>query len=576
MTSSTSAGNRDSSRKQNDASVEKHLGDNLQQVSRDISSNSGEGVRSTVRENNSTESSAEDVASATPLDTADGVKVQAEKPCSNGDSNVVVQEESKSQNQTKTESDAPLDAKPSSVEQTDGHDVNGDRTANGGGEIILNGVEEQNGGESCVAEKRAEEESKNINGDSEIKATNSTAAFDSSSSESGLSNDVSLTMEPVDVTGLKVIGCSSPQCQGQHCDEEKGETKPTTSCAGTNCTTSESAENDYTDICGLVLEDLLTKVVAVIEEESSSLENKINESVVGLGACCQACADAKKSRDFSCGSAKPCESEEAGYKVESNESLTNENSRSVEDDHETETVDIPPGIQETIPQKSDSNDGEEAGYSRSSKTADVAENSLPIDVNSSKDNSLRTELLKTPIVCDSFSIRNLNVGSEKFLEKSFARVDTSIDTEIEQLQTRMPVAEVNASTLNANASTEAVDGISLTASFFSVESDSGTYVANGHEGVSSSEGIEVPVDSEEVEEEDESPEWFEPPLGGFHSSSLPDLEGEEKLLFEEEGGGDGVNQVSTTYVIYTITYTILNHRVLMQKIFPVTATLIDM
>lgn len=220
MTSSTFAGNRDSSRRQNNASVEKHVGDNLQQVSRD-SSYSGEGVRSTLRENNSTESSAEDVASATPLDTADGVKVQAEKPRSNGDSNVVIQEEPKSQNRTKTESDAPLDAKPSSVEQTDGHDVNGDRTANGGGEIILNGVEKQNGSESCVAEKRAEEESKDVNGDSAIEVTNSTAAFDRSSCESGLSNDVSLTMEPIDVTGLKVIGCSSPQCQGQHCDEER-------------------------------------------------------------------------------------------------------------------------------------------------------------------------------------------------------------------------------------------------------------------------------------------------------------------------------------------------------------------
>ncbi len=622
-TSFSSAGNRNSSSRQNDASDEKQ---NLQQVSSAISGASGEGLRG-----NSTENSAEDDASVAPLDAADDAKIEDEKQHTNGDSNVADQEEPRSEKQSKTESNTPLDAKTSSVEHTDEQDVNGDRTIEGGSERIVNEVEEINGSENCVlAEKRDEEEGTDINGHSltdGIEVTNSTAAFDSSSCESGFSNDVCLTMEAIDVSGLKVIECSAPQSQGQQCNEEKNEIKRSisstgsscngsncttsesakddddtdicslvlidlitkvvamveeensdlknkssapqsqgqqcdeekneikrsisstgSSCNGSNCTTSESAKNDDdTDICSLVLEDLITKVVAMVEEENSDLRNKSSESVVGFGACCQACSDVQKSRDFSNGSAKPCGSKENEDKVAPNKSVTNGDSSSVEHDLETETVDSTPDIQETIPPQSDSNDSEEASCSQSPKTADVAENGLPSDANSSKENSLRSDLIRTPIVCDSFSIRNLNVGTEKFLEKSFACVDTDTDTEIQQSQPGRPESEVNTSTLDVNGSADAVDGLSMSASFYSIESDSEIFVANGHEGVSSSGGIEAPVDTalEEVEEE-ESPEWFEPPLGDIHSSSLPDLEGEEELLFEEEGGGDEVNQVSTT------------------------------
>ncbi len=553
--SSSSTGIRNSSRRQNDTSDEKHLNDNLQQVSSAISGDSGEGLRS-----NSTENSAEDVASVTPLDAAEGAKIQDEKKRTNGDSNVADQKEPRSEKQSKTELTTPLDAKPGSVEHTDEQDDNGDMTTEGGSERIKNGVNKQNGSENCViAEKRDEEEITDINGHSltdEIEVTNSTTVFDSSSCESGFSNDVSLTMEAIDVVGLKVIECSFPQSQGQQCDEEMNEIKASisstgSSCNGSNCTTSESAKNDDdADICSLVLEDLIAKVVAMVEEENSDLKNESSESVVGFGACCQACADVQKSLDFSYGSAKPCGSKQKGFKEESKESVTNGDSCSVEHDLERETVDSPPDIQETIPPKSDSNDSEEASCSQSPKTADVAENGLPSDANSSKENSLRSDLIRTPIVCDSFSIRNLNVGTEKFLEKSFACVDTDTDTEIQQSQPGRPESEVNTSTLDVNGSTDAVDGLSMSASFYSIESDSEIFVANGHEGVSSSEGIEAPVDTalEEVEEE-ESPEWFEPPLGDIHPSSIPDLESEEELLFEEEGGGGEVNQVSTNFVI---------------------------
>lgn len=561
VTSSSPAGNRDSSSRQIDASDGKHLSTNVLQVSSEISGNSDEGITFTVSVDNSTENSAEEVRSATPVDNrADGEKIQDVKRHTNGDFDLVDQKLPESL--AEPELNSPLDAKPSSVEHTDEQDVDIVKTSGGESETLVNDFEENNEGEMCEStEKRDGEEHTDNNGSNvtdRIEVINPTAAYDSSC-ESGLSNDVSLTMEAVDVEGLKVVeyftNLANYQGQEQQSDEETNEIKPSTSCLSSltnssNCKTSESITNDDDiDICCVVLEDLITKVVAMVEEGNSDLESKGSGNVVGFGACCQMCADAQKSRDVSSGDAKPCGSQENASKDETTESLTDGGSSSVKHDAGTKIADFSPDIEETIPCKSDSNDSDEASC-RSPKPADVTENSPPIEVNSSKDNNLRSELIKTPIVCDSFSIRNLNVASEKFLEKSFACVDTCSDTEIQQSQPDRPWSEVGTMTLSANGHSEAVDGISVTASFISVESDSEIYVGNGHEGVPSSEGIELPVDPalEEVEGEDESPEWFEPPLGDVLSSSLPDIEGEEQLLFEEEGGGDDVNQVRTNFV----------------------------
>lgn len=668
-----SLGNRDSSSTQIDESDDKSLSDPSPQVTSDNSgTDSSKALGSTGRECNSKENPAKVVASATPLGTGEDAVIRREIQHNDGDSDVADGRKSKSQLQCKTESSTPLGVEPSFGEHklSDEHHIDGvttietreDKTENevddqdgsnrdeeknsdknGGSDsltmevtdvtglkIVECQVEEQNESESCVfAGKRDEKDSPCKNKDSvmdEIEVTNSTAAFDSSSCESGLSNDVSLTMEAIDVAGLKIVEYSSSQCQGQQCGEEKDEIQPSISCTGSscndsNCTTSESSGNDDVDICSLVLEDLIRKVVEEVEKVNFDLNTESSEGIVGFAACCKACANAQKSCYCSSGRAQPCGSKKNSCKTQgdesltnrdyrsvehdlgkekvdfpqdiqetdprqsdrsnsketscktspdtadfvkndtnpnsenglrnelirttlvSNESLTNGNSRSAEHDLGKETVDVSADIHETDPLKSDRSNGEEDSFSTSTKSADFAENGQPIDTNPYKDNSSRTELIKTPIVCDSFSIRNLNVASEKFLEKSFACVDTCADAEI-------PECEVNVSTTpsNANGSAGAVDA---TASLISPESDSEIFVASGHEGNPSSEGIGVPVDLalEEVEEEveDESWEWFEPPLGDVHMSSLTDMEGEEELLFEEEGGGEDVNQVSTSF-----------------------------
>ena len=661
-----SLGNRDSSSRQIDESDDKSLCDPLPQVTSDNSgTDSSIALGSTGRGCNSKENPAKVVASATALGEDAVIRNEIQH---DGDSDVTDGRASKLHLQCKTESSTPLGVEPSFDEHklSDEHDINGVTTIetreakvddqdgsnrekkknsdkNGGSDslttevtnvtglkIIECQVEEQNESESCVlSEKRDEEDSTGKNEDSSmhaIEVTSSTAAFDSSSCESGLSNDVSLTMEAIDVAGLKIVQYSGSQCQGQQCGETKDECKPSMSCTGSsrndsNCTTPESSGIEDIDICSLVLGDLIMQVVEEVEKENFDPNTEISESVVRFSACCKACANAQKSCYCSIGCAEPCGSKESSCKTRgnesltdrdersvehnlenekvdftqdiqetdplrsdrsnseetscktspdtadfvkndtnpnsenglrselirttlvSNESLTNGNSRSAEHDLGKETADVPTDIHETDPLKSDRSNGEETSCSNSPKSAGFPENGQPIDTNPDKDNSSRTELIKTPIVCDSFSIRNLNVASEKFLEKSLACVDTCADAEI-------PECEVNVSTipLNADGSAGAVDA---TASLISAESDSEIYVANGLEGIPSSEGLEVPVDPalEEVEEEveDESWEWFEPPLGDVHTSSLSDMEGEEDLLFEEEGGGEDVNQVSASF-----------------------------
>ncbi|KAJ7387366.1 melanosome assembly [Desmophyllum pertusum] len=304
-TSSSSAGMTASSSKRIDASDDKNLSDTPPRVSSDISDDSREG--STGRESNSTTNSAEEVSSAKALDTAEGTEIRGDTQHRNGDSVIADQKES-SGKQSRTESNAPLDEKRSSVEDSDEikleHDVDGVRTTEGGDEKIINEVEEQNGSEICeLAKKRDEEEITDSNGDStvdDVQVTNLTAAFDSSSCESALSNDVILTMDAIDVAGVKVVDCSSSQYQRQQCDEEKDKIVPSTSCTvascnNSNCRTSKSTGNDdNTDICRLVVEDLVTQVAEIVEGENSQLNKESLKSVIGTGACCLACADAQK------------------------------------------------------------------------------------------------------------------------------------------------------------------------------------------------------------------------------------------------------------------------------------------
>lgn len=624
-----STDNRDSPVGQINESDDNHLSDPSPQA---ISDNRGidpsKGFGTTRREGTFTEILARGVPSATPVGTGENSERHTD-----GNSGITDGKKSNLQSQFKTESSFTLGVDSSFVEHTlsGENDIGSVTTLRGREDKSKNGNENIER-ETCVfAENRDEEDVTVKNEDittDQTEATNSTVVFDSSSCESELSNDVSLTMDTIDVAGLKIVEHSSSQCQGQQCGEGKNERKPGISSTGStsndsNCTSTEPSGIDDIEICSLVLEDLIRKIVEKLDKENFDLNSESSGGVVGFAACCKACANSENSCYCSDVSTEPCKSLENPCHAQANESFTNRDHRSVEHDLGMEKVDFPRDIQETdLPQsgrtngaetsfksspntanfvksdknpnglrndliathlvsnevfsngssrsvetdqgrervdvpadiyttdqlKSDRGNGEEASFVKPPRTAGLAENRQPIDTKPDKDNSSRTELIKTPMVCDSFPVRNLNVGSEKFLEKSFVCVDTCTDAKISG-------CEVNISTLPSNP----VDAI---ASFILGESDTEIFVANGREA--SSEGLEVPVDQalEEVEEEEEeekekekekeqeeqeSSEWFEPPLGDVHASSLAEVEGEGELLFEEEGGGEVVNQVSTSF-----------------------------
>ena len=566
-----------------------------------------------------TEIRARVVTSATPVATGENAEQHT-----GGNSGITNGKKSKLQSQFKTESSFSLGVDRSFVE----HALSGEKdidsvTTTTGREGKSKNENESIKSEICVfAENRDEEVGTAKNEDSatdQTEATNSTAVFDSSSCESELSQDVGLTMEAIDVAGLKIVEYSSSQCQGEQCGEAKNDRKPGKSSTGStsndsNCTSTEPSGIDDIEICSLVMEDLVRKIVEELDKQNLNLNSERSGGVVGSAACYKASANSQNS--CYCSGVR-AETSENPCHAQANKSFTNRDHCSVEHDLGKEKVDFPQDIQETDPRqsghsnvaetsfksspntanfvksdmnpnglrndlivthlvrnklfsngslrsvehdlgketadvpaeiyttdqlKSDRGNGEEASFVKPPRTAGLAENCQPIDSNPDKDNSSRTELIKTPIVCDSFPVRNLNVGSEKFLEKSFVFMDTCTDAKISEW-------EVKVSTPPSNT-------VDTTASFVLGESDSEIFVANGREA--SSEGLEVPVDQalEEVEEEDEdeekeeeqeSSEWFEPPLGDVHASSLADMEGEGELLFEEEGGGEVVNQVSTSF-----------------------------
>ena len=614
-----SSDNRDSPVGQINESDDKRLSDPSPQV---MSDNRGieskEGFGTTRREGTCTEILARVVPSATPV----GPEEEAEQH-TDGNSGITDDRKSKLQSQFKIESGFSLGVDSNFVE----HALSGEKdidsvTTIKGREGKSNNENESTESEIFVLAENRDEEDGTVKNEGitrdQTEATNSIAVFDCSSCESEVSNDVSLIMEAIDVAGLKVVEYSSSQCQGQQGGEAKDERKPGTSSTGftsndSNWISTEPSGIDDIEICSLVLEELIRKVVEELDKENLDWNSEGTGGVVGFAACCKACANSQNSCYSPGVRTEPCETpchaqgnkfftnrdhrsvdhdlgkEDADFPRDiqetdprqtgrsngaetrfktspniadfvksdanpncirndlivthlvGNELFPNGSSRSVEHDLGKETVDVPANINTTDQLKSDRGNGEEASFVKPPRTAGLAENCQPIDTNPDKDNSSRPELVKTPIVCDSFSIRNFNVGSEKVLEKSFLCVDTCTDAKISE-------CDVNVSTPPSNA-------VDATASLILGEYDSEIFVANGREGTPSSEGLEVPVDQalEEVEEEEEkekekeSLEWFEPPLGDVHASSLADMEGEGELLFEEEGGGEVINQVSTSF-----------------------------
>ena len=612
----SSSDNRDSPVGQINESDDKRLSDPSPQVISDNRGiNSREGFGTTRREGTGTEILAKAVPSATPVGIGDDVEQHTD-----GNSGITDERKSKLQSQFETESGFSLGEDPSFVEHalSCGKDIDSVTTVNGREDKSNNENESTESEIFVLAENRDEEDGTVKNEDittDQTEATNSTAVFDSSSCEGEVSSEVSLIMDTIDVAGLKVVEYSSSQCQGQQGSEAKDEHNPGTLSTGftsndSNCISKEPSGIDDIEICSLVLEELIRKVVEELDKENFNWNSESRGDVVGFAACCKACTNLENSWYSSGVRTEPCENP---CHAQGNKSFTNRDHRSVEDDLGKEKVDFPRDIQETDPLqsgrnngaetsfktspntagfvKSDTNpncvrndlivthllgnelfsngssrgsvehdqgketvdvpadiyttdqlkshrgNGEEASFVKPPRTAGLAENCQRIDTNPDKDKSCRAESIKSPIVCDSFSIRNFNVASEKFVEKSFVCVDSCTDAKI-------PECDVNVSTPPSNA-------VDTTASLILGEYDPEIFVANGREGTPSSEGLEVPVDQalEEVEEEEEkeSLEWFEPPLGDVHASSLADMEGEGELLFEEGGGGEVVNQVSTSF-----------------------------
>lgn len=579
-TTVSSATVRDSSyRRKSNANDSQHFNDSLTRLSSDLraKSNGGLDFGSPGRERNST---TKDLASGTPLKTT-------KSP--NGDSRVADHEDSTHQ-LLKNESSETLMVQTNLV-------VESDETApaneQGRGTIVAT-VEERcktaNESErnnenvtSTSAEKRAEKDGADSGGGRagiEFGATSSVSVFDSSSFESSLSTDTSVVMETVDVVGLNIIENLNLQCETQQYGEEKRTEMPCNASSGSGkvvdcsslpcerqqheeetdqrllCSSSSSCERSSycsiksfssheVEMCKLILDDLITQAVDIAHQKNSQMKNKGDKNVTNRVACCQACFALQKSSDMSCGNSF-CQSGRKCGEDKSSKTLTNENSCSGEQTLGKLSVANPPVILETNLPLSDHSVCNEGKDSRLSYAADVAEKSDPSDLSLNKGNSLRSDLIKTPIVCDSFPIRNLNMGPEKFLDKSLACLNTSIAKD-----TRDSLASVeNNASQHANSVDKGVasDGLALVSEGIHsvppidiVEHDSGIFVTNGLEGTYVTDDTDLPPIDLALEEmeDDESPEWFEPPLGDAPSSTS--REREELLLYEE--GGDDMNQV---------------------------------
>ena len=426
----------------------------------------------------------------------------------------------------------------------------------------------------------------------------SSTVFDSSSFESSFSNDAGLTMDSIDISGLKVVECSSSKLT----KTENEKILPRSSSSGPGHEDPESYK--------VVLGDMIRKVCEIVEDKSY-LDNEPLENVSASEAWCQACEDTQKSRGFPCAeggrshdvccqNSKVRELQQNGHETESNDPGSETELPSVEQNAERELKNCSTDNQETKLRTADSTDGETTSFEKQPETPGSTESSHITDVSSSKEHSLKSELIKTPIVCDSFSVRNLNSRSpEKFLDKSFtpngteilssetddsvsvnssaacsAEVETGIDvvasgTERSASENSSSIAHVNrgiedatpvatsgiasensSSITHVNRDIEDGTPVATSGILETERNASGTansnatfsaeaeiHITNGHEGTSLGEGIEGPVDIALEEIEDDAL------LDQWRKPASPpefDVEGEE-LLFEE--GGDDINQV---------------------------------
>lgn len=421
-------------------------------------------------------------------------------------------------------------------------------------------------------------------------------AFDSSC-ESNLSS-VSLTMETVDVLRIKVVECSGTRFDKlERCEREqdKNTSVPCSTTDDSKCGIVGSSENEET--YPPVLNGLIPKVFQIFED--GNVDRKSLKSSSGSEKCCQACADVKKSSTYISTDSNVRGSHEDGGEVRGKETCTNKDPSSVETDSESGSEDLLPDDQETDFSETNPRDGERANCGTDTDTNTPS--SVEVKENSSKDLASRNELIKTPIVCDSFAVRNLNSRSpEKFLEKSFVATAEDLKTERsdtpnagangkcsslvendsyeETSESRktlgnvsenpvssvvvddrmsVPRSEIEGTAKNASeifhsngASNAEVDGGNPpTESLNHIEYDSEIHITNGHEGPSATGVVGMPVDSAQEEIEGSShDQWQEPQF-----PVQPEDDEGEALWFEEDG--DDINQVTNSVTIpYSIRF----------------------
>ena len=423
-------------------------------------------------------------------------------------------------------------------------------------------------------------------------------AFDSSC-ESNLSS-VSLTMETVDVLRIKVVECSGTRFDKQErCEreQEKNTSVASSTTDDSTCGIVGSSENEETR--SPVLNGLIPKVFQIFED--GNVDRKSLKSSSGSEKCCQACADLKKSSTYISTDSNVRGSHEDGGEVRSKETCTNKDPSSVETDSESGSEDLLPDDQETDFSETNPRDGERTNCGTDTDTDTPS--SVEVKENSCKGLASRNELIKTPVVCDSFAVRNLNSRSpEKFLEKSF--VATAEDLKAERSDTpnvgangkcsslvendsyeetsesrktqgnvsENPVSSVlvddrmsvprsenegtakNASEIlhsNGASNAEVDGGNPPTESLNHVEYDSEIHITNGHEGPAAIGVVGMPVDSAQEEIEGSShDQWQEPQF-----PVQPEDDEGEALWFEEDG--DDINQVTNSVTIPYTTDTFL-------------------
>lgn len=423
-------------------------------------------------------------------------------------------------------------------------------------------------------------------------------AFDSSC-ESNLSS-VSLTMETVDVLRIKVVECSGTRFDKQErCEreQEKNTSMASSTTDDSKCGIVGSSENEETR--SPVLNGLIPKVFQIFED--GNVDRKSLKSSSGSEKCCQACADLKKSSTYISTDSNVRGSHEDGGEVRSKETCTNKDPSSVETDSESGSEDLLPDDQETDFSETNPRDGERTNCGTDTDTDTPS--SVEVKENSCKGLASRNELIKTPVVCDSFAVRNLNSRSpEKFLEKSF--VATAEDLKAERSDTpnvgangkcsslvendsyeetsesrktqgnvsENPVSSVlvddrmsvprsenegtakNASEIlhsNGASNAEVDGGNPPTESLNHIEYDSEIHITNGHEGPAAIGVVGMPVDSAQEEIEGSShDQWQEPQF-----PVQPEDDEGEALWFEEDG--DDINQVTNSVTIPYTTDTFL-------------------